>query len=185
MRHGFWALFTVLVGLGLGAQAQEIASGPAQGAAVPSLKVYDATGPFKEQEVDYPAQRKGRPSIYLFVQADLFDRPMNRFMKNIDSAIKKDFANAYVVAVWLTEDVNKTKERLPVYQQSVKYEATALTCFPGDKAGPKDWHISDKGGITVVLANQNKVVLAYGIQGPNDTDAPKVLRTFRKIIEGK
>src|SRR5271166_5992859 len=87
--------------------AQDVTSGPAKGSKVAALKVYDATGLHKEKTIDYVAERKDRPTIYLLLQADRFDRPMNRLMKTLDSQIKKDHPAVYAVAVWLTEDLEK------------------------------------------------------------------------------
>ena len=65
------------------APAQEITSGPDKGANVPGLKVFDVTGEFKDKEVDYAAKRKDKPTIYVFIQAEKFDRPMNRFLLSL------------------------------------------------------------------------------------------------------
>src|SRR5262249_33659462 len=134
--------------------AQDISSGPDKNSKVPALKVFDATGPNKDKEVDYAAERKDKPTIYLLVRADKFDRPMNRFMKGLDDEVKKESEDAYLVAVWLTDDVDKAKERLPAVQQSVQYENTALTIFTGGKEGPKDWNANSDAHLTVVLANK-------------------------------
>jgi len=167
---GFTLLFAIFAGSG---RAQDIVSGPAKDAKVPALKVYDSTGEHKEKEVDYAAQRKDKPTVYLFIDAEKFDRPMNRFMKTLDGAVKKDFADAYVVAVWLTGDADKTKALLPRVQQSVQYEATALTLF-ADKAGPKDWNVNGDAHLTVVLANKGAVRATLGYRSVNETDVPAV-----------
>src|SRR5581483_1421631 len=91
-------VFTALVSKGF---AQDIASGPEKDKAVPALTVYDATGAHKEKSIDYVADRKDKPTVYLLIRADKFDRPMNRFMKTLDDAVVKDFKDVYVVAVWL------------------------------------------------------------------------------------
>ena len=98
---------------------------------------------------------------------------MNRFMKRLDGAVKKDFADAYIVAVWLTGDADKTKALLPRVQQSVQYEATALTLF-ADKAGPKDWNVNGDAHLTVVLANKGAVRATLGYRSVNETDVPAV-----------
>ena len=166
--------------------AQDISSGPEKGKAVPALKVYDATGAHKEKEVDYAAERKDKPTVYLLVRADKFDRPMNRFMKTLDDALVKDFKDVYVVAVWLTEDVDKTKEFLPRVQQSVGYQQTALTCFTGDaKDGPKDWNVNGDAHITAVLANKQKVAATFGYNTVNETDVKKVVEALKKAVEEK
>jgi hypothetical protein len=166
--------------------AQDIASGPEKGKAVPALKVYDATGDHKDKDIDYVADRKDKPTIYLLIRADKFDRPMNRFMKTLDDTIVKDFKDVYVVAVWLTEDVDKTKEFLPRVQQSVSYQQTALTCFTGNvKEGPKNWNVNGDAHITVVLANKRKVTATFGYNTINETDAKAVVEGLRKSLEQK
>src|SRR5262245_34565246 len=92
------------------AHGQDIKSGPDKGGKVPALSVFDVTGMHKDKTVDYAAERKDKPTIYLLVRADKFDRPMNRFVKTLDQTMKKDFADVYIVAVFLTDDLDKTKE---------------------------------------------------------------------------
>jgi hypothetical protein len=166
-------------------RAQDVPSGPPRGERVPALKVYDVTGEHGGKEVDYTAERKGRPTVYLFVRADKFDRPMNRFLKALDTAAKKDSPDAYLVAVWLTEDPEKTKGLLPRVQQSVQYEATALTYHPGDLAGPKGWGINPDAHLTAVVANKGRVVAVFGYKSVNETDAPPVRKALERTRSGK
>jgi hypothetical protein len=83
MRHLF-VFVSVSLLMASSSQAQEVTTGPEKGATVPALKVFDATGAHKDKEVDYAADRAGKPTVYLFIDADKFDRPMNRFMKTLD-----------------------------------------------------------------------------------------------------
>jgi hypothetical protein len=165
-------------------RAQDLSSGPEKGTKVPELKVYDATGAHAEKEVDYTKERKDKATIYLFVNADKFDRPMNRFMKTLDGDLKKDVEGAYVVAVWLTSDADKTREYLPKVQQSVGYEVTALTVFP-DKAGPKGWNINADAHLTAVVAHKGQVTTTFAYQSVNETDAPKVKEALQRALKGK
>ncbi len=179
-------LAVVFVTCPVPAFTQDIKSGPEKGKDVPALKVYDATGVNKEKEIDYVAERKDKPTLYLLIRADKFDRPMNRFMKTLDTALVKDFKDVYVVAVWLTDDVDKTKERLPLIQKSVQYEQTALTCFTGDvKDGPKNWNVNGDAHLTAVLVNKQKVTATFGYNSINETDVKAVLETLKKAMEGK
>ena len=184
MRVSMLLAFLGLPLLGGPARAQDVASGPEKGARVAELKVYDATGAHKEKDVDYAAERKEKPTVYLFVNAEKFDRPMNRFMKTLDGAVKTDFEGAYVVAVWLAGDADKTKEYLPKVQQSVQYEATALTVF-ADKNGPKDWNINADAHLTAVVVNKGKVGATFGYQSVNETDVPKVKEALEKAAKDK
>jgi hypothetical protein len=166
------------------APAQDMMSGPDKGGAVPALKVFDATGTFKDKEADYAADRKEKLTVYLFINAEKFDRPMNRFMKGLDAAIKKDFEDAYIVAVWLTGDAEKSKELLPKVQQSVQYEVTALTVFSGQE-GPKGWDVNADCHITAVVAHKGKVAATFGYRSINETNVTKLKETLDKTIKGK
>jgi hypothetical protein len=176
-------LAVVLSALANPPPAQDVSSGPDKNAKVPALKVFDATGVNKDKDVDYAAERKDKPTIYLLVRADKFDRPMNRFMKGLDAEVKMESENAYIVAVWLTDDVDKAKERLPAVQQSVQYEHTALTIFTGGKDGPKDWNANSDAHLTVVLANKGKVAATFGYQSVNETDVKAVRAAFKKSLK--
>jgi len=184
MRAGPLLALSLLV-FAVPARGQDVTSGPDKGAKVPELKVFDATGAHKDKEADYAADRKDKPTVYLFVNAEKFDRPMNRFMKALDGAVKKDFEGAYVVAVWVGGDADKLKEFLPRVQQSVQYEATALTFYDGAKEGPKGWNVNADAHLTAVVANKGKVTATFGYQSINDTDVPKVKEALEKAIKEK
>src|SRR5712692_6568668 len=139
------------------AWAQDLSSGPDQGKKVPPLKVFDATGLNKGKEVDYAAERKQRPTIYILIQAEKWDRPMARFLRKLDEALQKEEEDSSVVSVWLTDNPDKTKEYLPVAQQSLQFQKTTLTCFTGEKAGPKDWNINADAHLTAVVTTKGKV----------------------------
>jgi hypothetical protein len=166
------------------ALAWDVESGPEKGARVPALKVYDCTGQKKDKMVDYAGLRKDKVTVYLFVAADKFSRPMNRFMKKLDEKVEEGFKDVYVVAVWLTDDEDKTREFLPRVQQSVSYEKTALTCFKG-KDGPKGWNINSDAHLTVVLAARGKVAGRWGYNSVNDTDVPPVVKALKKVTANK
>ncbi|HND52832.1 MAG TPA: hypothetical protein PLV92_10565, partial [Pirellulaceae bacterium] len=59
---------------GRAVEAADLQSGPEPGSAVPALKVLAATGDKAGQEVDFPAERKDKVTVYAFIQADQFDR---------------------------------------------------------------------------------------------------------------
>jgi hypothetical protein len=171
--------------LPIAARGQEVSSGPAAGEKVPALKVFDATGMHQQKEVDYTAERKDKPTVYAFVPADKWDRPMARFLRKLDEAVMKEGEDVYVVAVWLTDDVDKSKEYLPVAQRSLQFQATALACFTGPKAGPDGWGINGDAHLTVVVASKGKVAATFGYGSVNETDVPAVQRALHKARTGK
>jgi hypothetical protein len=165
--------------------AQDVVSGPDQGKKVPPLTVFDATGPNQGKELDYAAARKDKPTVYVFVQADQWDRPMARFLRKLDEAVRKESKDASVVAVWLTDSPSKTKEYLPLAQQSLQLQTTALTCFSGKKAGPGGWGINADAHLTVAVATKQKVTATFGYRSVNETDVPGVRDALKKATSGK
>jgi hypothetical protein len=180
MRTSCWTSLVTLAALCGWSQAQDVVSGPTKGEKVPALKVFDATGEHKDKDIDYAAERKDKPTIYILVDREKFSRPINRFMKTLDGAIKKESEDAYVVVVMLTDKPDDVKTFLPRVQQSVQYENTALTCFVGEKEGPKEWTINSQADVTVVIANKAKVAETFGYNSINETEVRKVLMAFKK-----
>jgi hypothetical protein len=172
------AFLAVALLIGSAALARaDVASGPKEGDKVAPLKVYAVTGDPKEKEVDYADLRKDKPTIYVFVSAENFKRPMFRYIKTLEKKVGDD---ALVVAVWLTDDADKSKEYLP--KISGNFESAALTVF-GEKAGPKDWGINVDAHLTAVVTHQGKVVKSFGYMSLNDTDVPEVVEALKKAIK--
>lgn len=174
-RRFLAVVLVVLLGAPL-AQA-EVASGPKGGDTVAPLKVYAVTGDPKDKDVDYTDLRKDRPTVYVFVSAKEFDRPMFRFIKKLDEDLGDE---ALLVAVWLTDDADRSKEYLPKIAQNFK--AAALTVFAGT-AGPKDWGINADARLTAVVAHKGKVVKSFGYGSLNETDVPEVVASLKKAVK--
>jgi hypothetical protein len=155
----------------------DVASGPKEGENVATLKVYAVTGEPKDEEVDYAGLRKDKPTVYVFVSAKDFGRPMFRFLKKLDEDLGDD---GLIVAVWLTDDADKSKEYLPKVSQYFK--RAALTVF-GGTAAPKDWAINPDAHLTAVVAHKSKVVKSFGYMSLNETAVPEVVETLKKAIK--
>lgn len=182
--RGPWC-WVLLVASVSAAGAQDVASGPERAKPVPALKVFDATGPNQGQEVDYAAERRDKPTVYIFIQADQWDRPMARFLKKLDEAMSRASGDAFIVAVWLTADVAQTKAYLPLAQRLLALQATALTCFLGAKAGPEGWGLNSDAHLTAVVVHQQKVAATFGYRSLNETDVPAVRDALLKAIKAK
>jgi hypothetical protein len=90
-----------------------------------------------------------------------------------------------VVAVWLTEHVDKTKEYLPLAQQSLQLQTTALVCFTGEKTGPKEWNVNADAHLMAVVANRGKVVVSFAYRSLNETNVPEVREALQKARKEK
>jgi hypothetical protein len=184
-------MLTLLVLASLGSfNLQDVASGPKVGDKVPALKVYAVVGMQENKEVDYAAERKEKPTIYLFVKSKEGGipeggRPAGRFMKELDKVVKETNADAYVVTVWLTDNEDKTKDYLPRIQMSLKFENTGLSYFQGGLKSPDEWGVNTDAHVTAVVAAKGKVTATFGYMSLNETDVPKVQEALKKAAEGK
>lgn len=158
----------------------QLTSGPEAGSKPEPVKVEALTGPQEGKTLDYVAERKGKPTLYVFLRE--FDRPIARYIKTLDTAIREESTEALTVAVWLTEQKDQTRQYLPRVQQSLKMESTALTLFPGDANGPDGWNLNPSARVTTVLVLKDKVVRSFAYASLNDTDVPPVREALKKAI---
>lgn len=163
----------------------QVESGPVAGAKLAALKVAAATGEFAGEEVDYLDKRKDKPTIYAFVQAASWDRPMARYLRTLDAAVKKTGGDVQIVAVWLTDDAEKSKEYLPKAQMSLKLELTALVVYAGDKSGPENWGINDRATLTTVVSDGATCGARFGYVSLNETDVPAVEKALEEVLDNE
>jgi hypothetical protein len=161
----------------------DVESGPKAGEKVAELKVFAVSGAVENKEVDYAKERGEAPTVYIFVNAEKFSRPINKFMKTLDGKLVTINEKAGAVAIWLTGDVDKSKEFLPKVQTSVKYENTALTVFPGEVSGPKGWALNTDAHLTVVVVVASKVVKSFAYETVNETDVADIEKVLKKALE--
>ena len=158
-----------------GALRAQTDSGPGRGSPIEPLKVAALTGDDAGQELDFASRRAGKPTLFVFIQGDKWDRPVARFVATLDKELSKDRHDVAVIAVWLTDDVEKTKEYLPRVQQSLNLSQTILAVFPGDKNGPPGWAINPGAHLTAVVAEDSRVSASFGFRSLNETNVPAVL----------
>ena len=171
--------------LGIAAGAEpDVQSGPLKGDTVAALKVHDVTGANAGKDVDIAALRAAKPTIYLFVQAQQWSRPMARFMRGLDAELADVANEAQLVAVWLTDDQKKSIEYLPRAQNSLKLKSTAFTVYRGDASGPPEWGINSDAFLSVVVANKKKVAASFGYLSVNETVVPEVKKALVAAVGG-
>lgn len=156
----------------------DVASGPGEGNALEPLKVVVVAGESSGKELDFVAERKDKPTVFVVVAADKFSRPMARFIKVLDDKLKAERTDVDIVAVWLTDDVAKSKDYLPKAFMSLKTERTAWSVFPGEKTGPNNWGINPDADITVVVSDGAKAKFSKGYRSINETEVPKVFESL-------
>ncbi len=178
MRRTSPVVFAVLFVLNSLAARADVASGPGEGNAVEKFKVTVVAGESSGKELDFVTERKDKPTIFVFVLADKFSRPMARFIKVLDDKLKADRTDVDIVAVWLTDDAAKSKDYLPKAFGSLKTERTAWSVFAGEKTGPNNLGINPDADITVVVSDGAKAKFSKGYLSINETEVPKVFEAL-------
>lgn len=174
-----WALLAVVIALAPSVVQAQVASGPAAGTKVEPLKVVIAAGENVGKETDVAEDRKGKPTVFVFVQADKWDRPVARFLRTLDVDLAKDRQDVKIIAIWLTDDVMKSKDYLPKAQESLKLTQTTWSVHPGDKGGPAGWGINADAHLTAIVVQDSKVTASFGYRSVNETDVPAVIKELK------
>ncbi|QEL20299.1 hypothetical protein [Limnoglobus roseus] len=173
--------FSMLVLLTAAAACQaDVESGPKAGEKVGEVKVTVVVGEKEGKEIDFAAERKDEPTVYLFVNAEKFGRPAFRFLKKLDEKIGDAADKAEVVAVWVG-DAAKSKEYLERAKGSLKFGKTALTVFDG--VGPNGWGINADAHVTAVVVVKGKVVKSFAFVSLNEKDEEAVTAELTKAIK--
>ncbi len=154
----------------------QVESGPAAGSSAKACKVVALTKDDADKELDFAAQRGDKPTIFVFVQADKWDRPVARFLRTLDQDLAKVREDVHIVAVWLTDDVTLSKTYVPKAREALKLSQTTFTVFPGDKSGPEGWAINGDAHLTAVVVEKGKVTASFGYRSVNEKDAPQVIK---------
>ncbi|PAW90277.1 MAG: hypothetical protein B9S33_01970 [Pedosphaera sp. Tous-C6FEB] len=160
-----------------------IESGPAVDSTLPELTAAAATGDDAGKKVTFTTARKGKPTIYVFVRADKFDRPIARYLKTLDKALVELGKDTHVVAVWVTEDADQTREYLPKVQQSIKLEASTLAFYADEKIGPSAWALNDRAHVTTIVTDGTKVKARFAEQSLNETNVPEVTAALKLLLK--
>lgn len=137
-----------------------LVAGPAVGATMPSLKIWQIVGEQREKQLDMQADVKSHPALLIFVQSDKWDRPVARILRQLDDAmveVRKTNAKARIEIVWISKDLDKAKEYLPKAAQSLKLQTSSWNCFPGDIYDAAGWQLSGDGALNLVIIKDGKV----------------------------
>lgn len=159
--------------------AAGLPSGPGVGDKLPELKAHAVLGPDEGKEIDVRKVLKEGPTLLIFVHK--ITRPALQCLRPIDDyAAKNDALAAHIV--WLG-DKEKTVEYIKRAKNSLNLQIPMSVAF--DKDGPPSYGLNDMVTLTILVANQGKVVANFALTDPNANDSPKVIDVLKKLSEKK
>ena len=158
---------------------QDVSTGTPVGKTVPLLEAMVCVGENDGQKVELTAKSGKNPTLYFFIQAEHWDRPVARLLRELDQNIKSGVTDGTLVAVWLSNnEVERFREHLPRVQQSLKLAMTIYTVWPGDPFGPPAWAINRDDHVTIITAKDGKTLGRYSFKSTNEGDAKRILKDF-------
>ena len=140
------------------------------------------TGDQAGKDVDYVAERGAKPTVYVFIPHEKFDRPIARFLRELEKSVKDAGNDAAMVTVFLTDDAAKTKEHLPRIQMSLQFTANPMAAYPSATMGPEGWSVDTDAHLTAVVVQSGKVAAKFGHRSVNETAVPEVAAALKKAI---
>jgi len=145
----------------------------------PKLEAVVCVGDNVGQKADLAKARTAKPTIYMFIQKEHWDRPTARLLRELDSKVREKLTDGGIVAVWLTDEpVESLQEHLPRVQQSLKLSMTTYAVWPGNAFGPPEWGLTRDDHVTLVTVKEDKILRRHAFRSTNEGDAPKVLADF-------
>lgn len=155
----------------------DVDSGPAVDKAIPPLPVKIATGDMSGESKNMVEHRGSRPTVYLLVGGEHFDRPAGRFLTELDKTIGQIGADWHIVTVWLGEQPDAAIERMQRIQMSLKLQNTTFVAHDG--RFPNDWFIHGGASLTAVIVFNRTTKARFGYNSVNETCVPEVVKAVR------
>lgn len=155
-------------------------SGPQKGEKLPGFVVLDATGPHKDEKVDYIAEFKGGATLLVFVHE--VTRPGARLVRQVDRIVqdRKDFGlNGLVVL--LGDDMFDRERYAPRYQTSLGMKTVIGVSVDGLE-GPGAYGLNKEMELTIIVAKDNKVTANFALLDPNETVAKEIEKAVDAIL---
>jgi hypothetical protein len=172
--------FSLIAWAALAQADDQVFSGKQAGEKLPPFKVQSVLGPQAGKEVEVIGEIKGKPCVIVFVHE--FTRPALQLMKPIDAfgdKWAKDGLATHFVA--LSADRSKTEQYLQNAQKSLGIKSPFSVSVDGLE-GPGPYGLNRKCTLSIMVANDNKVVANFALIQPNETDAPKVIAAVAKVL---
>jgi hypothetical protein len=165
----------------LSARADEpVFSGPQPGEKLTSFKATAFSGPQAGREVELPGPNGDRPTVLIFVHE--ITRPALQLIRPIDHyGVKWADLGLNTHTVWLAADPAQADQFLDRARKSLNLKAPVAIALGGIE-GPGNYGLNRNMTLTILVANEGKVVANFAIVQPNETDAPKVLAAVAKLL---
>ncbi len=165
------------------ADDEAVFSGPQKGEPLPQINVLLAYGVDRGQEIDVVSASEGKPTLLVLVNGA--NRPAARLTRVLmNYAEMRTEEELFAAVVWLDGDRSAAEQYL---QQAISWWGMGrpVGISLDGAEGPGSYGLNRDVNLTILIANENRVIANYALVQPSETDAPKILQDVVKLIGGR
>lgn len=163
-----------------GVAAEELVSGPVAGTAIPSARVYAASGPFSGREVDLREELGSSPGAVLFVQELSRNvAPMVRAFDEFSEELAPLGFEGYTVL--LHGDRNQGEERVATVSRALRLARPMFLSLEGVE-GPGGYALARTCTLTLVTFRDGRVLDSRGYKDTGENDVPALRKALESAV---
>ena len=155
-------------------------SGPQPGEKLSPFRVIQVSGPETAKTVTLAGPESKGPTMLVFMHK--LTEPAIGLMITLEwfAHKQKGFDSHYIM---LTADKSKSETQAKRWWRRPFFAKAPMCISPDGAEGPGKYGLNRNVHMTVVIANDNKVLKNFAMLGPNNTDAPKILAAMAKVMK--
>ncbi len=168
------------------ANAEELKSGLKEGAGIGAFYVTKCAGAEEDgvetgKNLCYRCKNGSRPQVMVFTRST--DDKVVAFVKELDEQLKKnEEAQLRAFVNVLGESKDAAMDEAKKLAQATKAASVPFVVPNEFENGPEDYGINPKAEITIILANESKVVANFAAATAKDFDAKAVMGKLREML---
>ncbi len=167
--------------------AEDIKSGLEKGANIGPFYVTKCAGA-EEDGVDagknlcYRCKNGSRPQVMIFTRST--DESVVKLVKAMEEQLKKhEDAQLRAFVNVLGESKDEASDEAKKLAEATKAENVPFVVPNEVENGPEDYGINAKAAVTIIIANESKVVANYAVASAKELDVDAVMSSLEKALK--
>lgn len=168
------------------AVAEEIESGLKEGESIGAFYVTKCAGAEEDgvavgKNLCYRCKNGARPQVMVFTRST--DKKVVQLIRRLDEQVKKNEESQLRAFVnMLGDSKDAASDEVKKLAESTKTEGIPFVVPNEYENGPEDYGINPKAELTIIFANESKVVANHAVASVKDLKVKDVLGNLEKIL---
>ncbi len=168
------------------AVAEELKSGLEEGTGIGAFYVTKCAGAEEDgvavgKNLCYRCKNGARPQVMVFTRST--DDKVVSLVKKLDAQIKKnEEAQLRAFVNMLGDSKDAASDSVKKLAATTKAENVPFVVPNEFENGPEDYGINAKADVTIIIANESKVVANHAVASAKDLDVSAVLSDLKKML---